>query len=136
MKFRTPYNLGDYEDKTMFPSEDLVDTRGYEPLHDIIARMLRGELKYPSLGSYDFKEEEGEELLEDFSDIEDISEVSQKSTELSQILSERASKKKETPSPSDSLKNVNPENLEEKKSGSDAKAAVSATGAAAPRPEV
>lgn len=135
-KFRTPFNLGDFDDRTKFPSPDLVDTTGYEPLQDIIARMLSfGET--PRLGSdYEFEGDEGSELLEDFSDIEDISEASQKATELASKLAEKASKQKQVSEPLKPLKNTNSENFDKKNGGSDAQAAVSATGAAAPRPEV
>lgn len=135
-KFRTPFNLGDYDDCTKFPSPDLVDTTGYEPLQDIISRMLSfGET--PRLGSdFEFEGDEGSELLEDFSDVEDISEAAQQATELRSKLSEKASKQKQASEPLKPLKNANSENFEKETSGSGAEATVSATGAAAPRPEV
>lgn len=136
MKFRTPFNLGTFDDRTKFPSADLVDTTGYEPLQDIIARMLSfGET--PRLGSdYEFEGEEGTELLEDFSDVEDISEASQKAAELRSKLVEKASKQKQASEPLKPLKNENSENFDKKNGGSGAQATVSATGAEAPRPEV
>lgn len=129
MKFRSPFNLGDYQDFTVCSSPDLVDTTGYEPLSDIIARMLRGEVKPSCVGEYDF-EDEKTESFEDFSQIEDISEAYNIGAEMAQNLRKKASQPKETVKSSEVVKNENSENLKGKKSGSDAEASVSATGSA------
>lgn len=130
MKFRTPFNLGDYQDFTVCSSPDLVDTTGYEPLSDIIARMLRGEVNFPRVGGeYDFEDEKSESF-EDFEHIEDISEAYNIGAEMAQNLRQKASKSKDAVKSSEVVKNENSKNLEVKESGGGAVATASATGTA------
>lgn len=54
--FRTPFNLGDFNDDTRILEPSMTDPSQDETIDQLVSRMMRGELLAAANATYDFEE--------------------------------------------------------------------------------